>query len=156
MVSESNDDSPSNTSNVSKAYITRCPSADSLSYPSHAVDRMRQQYFIAQSIISLFQDETIASCVSHEQETTEKAIRNFVQKSAVLENHLNRKYKNVFNPRKTARKDAYFRLLGYSALFASKRKPVDEALKIRRTSEMKEAYKKLFKLNCSETRDTSF
>lgn len=79
----------------------------------------------------------------------------FVQGSAVLENHFNRKCLNGFNLSKKAGKGAYFRQLGYSAWFAPGSKPVGKAVEIKRRQEMKGAYMKLFNLNCSKTRDTS-
>lgn len=50
---------------------------------------------------------------------------------------------------KKSEKDAYFRLLGYSALLGPRIEPVGEAVKIKRTQEIKEAYNKLFNFNCS-------
>lgn len=60
----------------------------------------------------------------------------------------------MFDTRKKAGKDAYFRVIGYSALFAARDKPVDEAVEIKLTQEKKEAYLKLFKKNSSGTRNT--
>lgn len=39
-------------------------------------------------------------------------------------------------------------------MFASKIKPVEEDVEIKHMQEMKEAYNKIFKINCSRTRDT--
>lgn len=72
LVSEPNDDSPSSTFNVSRAYIAKCPFAKSLSYPPYAAERIHWQNFIAQSIMFLIRDKETASWVPHEQKTSKK------------------------------------------------------------------------------------
>lgn len=51
----------------------------------------------------------------------------------------------MFNSKKEAGRDAYFCLLGYSALFAPRSKTIAEAVGTKRTQEMKEAFNKVFK-----------
>lgn len=91
-----------------------------------------------------------------DQDSTEQAILNFIQKSAVLEKTFNKKCKSVFDARKKAGKDAYFCPLGYSSLFAPRSKPVDEAVEIKSTQEMKEAFKLLFKMSSRGTQNDSY
>lgn len=72
----------------------------------------------------------------------------------MFEKHVSQKCKEFFNGKKTAGKDAYFRLLGCTTLFAAKNKLAHETVQIMRTEEMEDKYAKRSKLGSWEIKDT--
>lgn len=104
LVCDASDGERGSSFDNSGAYILSSSFLKSHGYLLFAVERLYQQTFIAQSILSLVNEQADASWIRTEQETTEAAILEYIKQSMELEKHFSQKCKEGLKGKKKQEK----------------------------------------------------